>query len=144
MAFNFYFRKYKNFYWTWQRIKQRCLNKNNKDYKYYGARGITVCKKWEDFEGFMEDMLEDYLKAEGIVSIDRIDNNKGYSKENCRWTSALVQSLNRRNVNLLEFNGEKLTLRQWADKVGVKDSTMKQRYYTYKWSLDKCLNFRRK
>jgi hypothetical protein len=77
---------------TWQHIIQRCTNPAAKEYKDYGGRGITICSRWLDFKNFLEDMG---LKPKG-TSIDRIDNNSGYFKDNCRWATPEVQARNRR------------------------------------------------
>lgn len=74
-------------------MKNRCLNIKAKDWEYYGGRGITLCKRWYDFRKFAEDMGP-RLKAD--VSLDRIDNEKGYYPANCRWASKQVQMNNRR------------------------------------------------
>lgn len=76
----------------WMGIKARCLNPNNRAYKNYGGRGIKVCEKWYNFEGFFEDMGK---RPQGL-QIDRIDNDGPYSKENCRWVTPKVNSRNRR------------------------------------------------
>lgn len=76
---------------TWSDMKKRCDNPKCKFYKNYGGRGIIYCKRWNIFENFLEDMDE---KPEG-KSLDRIDNNKGYSKKNCRWATAKEQNGNR-------------------------------------------------
>lgn len=80
-------------YISWFNMKQRCFNKNNIRYKDYGGRGITVCDRWKNsFENFYKDMGE---RKEGF-SLDRIDNNKGYYKENCKWSDNVEQGRNRR------------------------------------------------
>jgi hypothetical protein len=91
-------------YEIWSSMKKRCYNKNNVAYKNYGGRGIFVCNEWLVFENFYRDMGPRPVGA----SIDRIDNNKGYSKENCTWSTDLEQANNRRNVKRYvvgELNG---------------------------------------
>lgn len=84
-------------YYAWDNMKRRCQNKNNPEYKNYGARGIEVCESWSSsFENFLEDMGE---KPRKNLSLDRIDNDKGYYKENCRWADMSTQAINQRNPN---------------------------------------------
>src|SRR5271163_2792850 len=98
-------------YPTWISIKQRCLNVRCKVYKNYGARGITICSRWLRFENFVEDVSP---KPKGFT-LDRIDNNKGYSKENCRWATGSQQCRNSRTNRMLTFNGETLPMVVWAE-----------------------------
>jgi hypothetical protein len=84
--------KYSGAYSSWAAMKQRCENKNHKQWLDYGGRGITICKEWSDFQKFYADMGD---RPEGM-SLDRVDFNLGYSPDNCRWATAKMQTSNRR------------------------------------------------
>lgn len=125
-------------YQSWLSIKQRCYNKNNtKDYKDYGGRGITMCDEWRNsFSQFYEDMGD---KPSSKHSLDRIDVNGNYSKENCRWATPIEQANNMRtNINLT-WNGKTQTVAQWARELGWKKGTFEQRVNA-KWSLEDIFN----
>lgn len=122
-------------YRIWANMKQRCLNNNNPDYKNYGGRGILVCEKWMNFEGFKEDMISSYKRG---LSLDRIDVNGNYCKENCRWVTWRKQHINTRRNRYIEYLGVTKTLCEWGEYFGIKSSTLRQRFYVYKWELSNC------
>ncbi len=110
-------------YIVWCNMRNRCNNHKNHSYKNYGGRGIKVCKRWGSFEKFLTDMGE---RPEGKC-IERIDNNGGYTPENCRWATARQQANNKRNNHLVTYNGATLTLAQWGRKTGIRDRTLYDR-----------------
>jgi hypothetical protein len=105
-------------YEIWYGMNRRCYDPKHKDYKSYGKKGVTVSKEWrESFETFLSDMGE---RPEGL-SIDRIDNNLGYSKENCRWATNKTQCRNKRAQNkILTINGVSKTAIEWSEVEGAE------------------------
>lgn len=104
-------------YSTWADIKTRCGNKNNSAYNRYGGRGIKVCDRWvNSFENFVLDMG---LKPSKEHSIDRIDNDKGYSPDNCRWATRQEQARNKRTTMYAEIGGVKKRVVEWIEELGV-------------------------
>lgn len=104
-------------YVIWFGMKARCYNPKSTHYKDYGGRGITMCDEWkESFEAFYRDMGP---RPSPEHTIDRKDGDKGYSKENCRWATRKEQANNRRNGILYEFDGERKTLAEWCDELGL-------------------------
>jgi len=111
-------------YNSWRSMRRRCYNVNDSAYPNYGMRGITVCDRWRDsFDNFYEDMGN---PGEGL-SLDRIDNNQGYSPENCKWSTVSQQLNNQRRNVFIEYCGLKMTLSQWAKHLGIKMSTLAKR-----------------
>lgn len=121
-------------YWAWGKMIQRCRNKNNPYYKNYGERGIFVCDRWANsFEAFFEDMGS---KPSPHYSIDRINNNDGYYKENCRWATREEQMVNRSAINLYSFRGKMLSMSQIDRELGFTKSTIQDRIRRG-WSFDR-------
>jgi len=107
-------------YRVWRSMKDRCLNKNHLAYGEYGGRGINICEKWIKFEGFYEDMGDRPTNK----SLDRIDNDKGYYKENCKWSTQKEQSNNKRNNHLITFKGKTQNVTQWSEELGINRETL--------------------
>lgn len=126
-------------YYVFRGMKQRCLYKGYKEYSLYGGRGIKVCDRWLNFDNFVEDMLIGYKKG---LQLDRVDNDKGYFKENCRWATPKENASNRRSTRWIEYNGERKTLTQWAEKVGLDSRSLWQRMDVLGWPFEKCLYFK--
>lgn len=104
-------------------MKQRCYNSNNSSYKYYGGRGITICKEWlENYYEFEKWSLENGY--EDNLTIDRIDTNKGYSPKNCRWATYKQQANNERTNHVLEIDGIKHTVQEWSEIYKIKPNTI--------------------
>jgi len=126
-------------YQSWYNMKTRCLNFNSPNYQGYGLRGITICNKWLTFGGFLEDMQSSYKKE---LTLERINNNGNYCKENCRWATRKEQANNTRNIERAEyylFNGVKKTIRQWAVEFKIKRTTLGMRLQKYNWPIKKAL-----
>jgi hypothetical protein len=101
-------------YRIWIGMKNRCTNPRNYSFAYYGGRGISVCSKWMSFPGFFEDMGE----APESLTLDRINSNGDYCKENCRWATRAIQSENSSQSKFIEFDGKRLNMRSWERILG--------------------------
>lgn len=123
-------------YHTWVTMRKRCANKHNSDYHLYGGRGIKVCERWNSFENFYLDMGE---RAEGMT-IDRIDPNKDYSPENCRWATNLEQARNKRNVRFVTFNNMTKSLHEFCDELKLNYHTVNTRLAQQKWTVERALS----
>lgn len=103
-------------YDVWLKMIARCHDPRSHRYNVYGARGLTVCDRWrESFDNFIEDMG---WRPADKKSIDRIDNDQGYSKENCRWATDIEQARNRRNNVHYEYDGKLRTLAEIVETTG--------------------------
>ncbi len=99
-------------YNIWCNMKNRCQNPEYKEYHLYGGRGIKVCDRWSKFENFIEDMGD---RPSKIYSLDRENNDLGYSPDNCRWATIVTQQRNKRSNRWIEYNGKRMILKEWAD-----------------------------
>lgn len=121
-------------YNIWLHMKGRCERKSDDHYKWYGKRGIKVCEEWHDFRTFREWSMQNGYSDK--LTIDRIDNEKDYSPENCRWINHKQQCNNRRSNVILTINGQSHNIQEWAQITGVKYATIYQRYKSGKTEND--------
>jgi hypothetical protein len=101
-------------YHVWVAMRFRCNNPNDPQYKDYGERGIKVCAAWDDYQQFLDDMGH----PEKGQQIERIDNDKGYYKENCKWANIIEQANNRRSTRFYEISGEKIPQTELIRRLG--------------------------
>lgn len=128
--------RYTKIYACWKNIKIRCTNPDAQNYYLYGGRGITVCERWmTSFENFYEDMKEGY--SDGL-SIERIEVNEGYFKENCRWVTMADQAKNKRNTAYITYKGVTKRAFDWAEIIGANPKSLSRRVYLG-WSPEECL-----
>ncbi len=120
----------------WMGMHQRCYNEKSLSFKRYGARGIRVCKRWNDFSKFWEDMKDGYRDD---LTIERKENNGNYEPGNCRWATRSEQARNRRTNFILEHGGVRMTLKEWSEKAGVPLGTLQGRVRAG-WSTEDVLN----
>ena len=124
-------------YSVYYNMIDRCHNPNYYNYHNYGARGITVCKEWrENKKAFFEWAFDNGYEIG--LSLDRIDNDKGYSPENCRWVTPKFQSNHKTNNVFYTFNGRTQTSKQWCDEYGISQTTFNDRLKRG-WSLEQAL-----
>lgn len=137
-------KSYDKIYRQWTAMKQRCGNVNHDHYADYGARGITICDKWrESFEAFYADMGN---PPHSEMTLERIDNDKGYQPGNVRWATRLEQASNRRTniegnytgVSVVGFNGKSLTLADWSKQTGISLENLRSRL-NRDWSVERSL-----
>lgn len=128
-------------YVRWQKIINRCCKENDKNYSKYGGRGIEVCKDRMIFDNFYNDMYPSFIEFLSTywrknTTIDRIDNDGNYCKENCRWATYKQQAVNRRNTVIINWK----PLMTWADELWMPYKLLYSRIHTHKWSFDRAIS----
>lgn len=118
---------YTRLYGIWCSMKGRCSNSNKLDYARYGGRGISVCKDWNSFDNFRDWAINNGYSDN--LTIDRIDVNKGYSPNNCRWATTKQQSRNKRNNIRITFRGETKVLVEWCEQLNLPYGTIETRIH---------------
>ena len=125
-------------YRIWCGIKKRCYNENNKDFLNYGGRGIKVCDRWKcSFENFYKDM---WPRPSTKHSIDRIEGDKDYAPDNCKWSTSKEQNCNRKDNIHITINGETKVLKEWAKIKGINYQTVYSRIFYSNWSVENALS----
>jgi hypothetical protein len=119
-------------YRIWCALRYRCTNKNLPGYKDYGGRGITYDPRWNSFETFWKDMKKGYKNN---LSIDRIDNNGNYYKENCQWSTPARQNRNQRRTIYIMVDGKKENLRDFCERHGLSFRQTHSRIFRSKWTI---------
>lgn len=121
-------------YNTWTCMKDRCSNSKCPSYHNYGGRGITVCEEWiNSFETFITDMGRKPSKQH---TIDRIDNNLGYFKENCRWATWKEQNNNRRDARIIIYQGKSKNMKEWCEELNLNYSVTWIRLTKLNWTVE--------
>lgn len=118
--------RYNQFWYnSWRSMMARCYNEKTVNYQNYGGAGITVCVEWHN-----ADVFGAWAKSSGWfkgATLDRIDNSKGYSPENCRWATKKEQAYNRKSTHFITYNGETHNITEWAEILGVKRTLLLNR-----------------
>lgn len=120
----------------WHAMISRCNDPKNSMYYRYGGRGIRVCDRWMDFDNYFQDNASGYAPG---LSLDRIDNDGNYEPGNVRWVDMKTQARNKSNTRFFTINGETKPFGEWVELSDVKKSTVYQRFYVYKWDIEKSL-----
>lgn len=122
---------------SWVEMRRRCYAAHRKEYPNYGGRGIAVCDRWRDsFDNFLADMGP---RPDGHT-LDRIDNDGHYTRENCRWVPRAAQERNKRSNAIYVFNGERMTVVEAAERYGIAPNALYQRIGVRKWDPSRAVN----
>lgn len=126
-------------YLAWTSMLNRCGNPKQRSYPDYGGRGIKVCRRWvKSYANFLADMGR---RPSVGLSLDRIDNSKGYSPGNCRWATRKEQANNSRKNRLITYHSVTRTITEWSGLTGIKRLTIAARLDHYGWTIGQALGF---
>jgi len=123
-------------YTKWNAMMDRCFNPNSKNFVNYGGRGITVDTLWHNFENFYKDMGD----SNGLT-LERVNNEIGYTASNCRWATQKEQANNRRSCRQITFKGKTQNITQWAKELNVPRTRLYERICRRKWDVEKALTY---
>lgn len=124
-------------YQIWYNMVTRCHNTNDPHFQHYGARGIVVCEEWRKYENF-----RDWALSHGYtdsLTIERSDVNGNYHPDNCTWASRKQQANNKRTSRYVEFDGERRTVAEWAEHLGMDSRALWDRLFVQNWSVERAL-----
>lgn len=124
-------------YHIWKSMRERCNNPNASNYERYGAKGTSVCKEWDDFSVFRDWALSHGYNEQ--LTIDRIDGSRGYTPDNCRWSTYKEQARNLKSNHMIEYAGETHCISEWAEIRGMNIGTLHNRIVRG-WSVERALN----
>ena len=131
------------FYAIWEGMIDRVTNPENDRYTRYGGRGITICKEWNDFSNFKNDMYDSYCMhvkefGENDTTIDRINTDGNYEFDNCRWATNKQQANNRSTNVMIEWNGKTQSMKMWSEELNISYDTIRSRYKRG-WSVERIM-----
>lgn len=132
--------RYSRLYHIWNKMRQRCYNPKDPKYPRYGARGITVCPEWGEFQVFYE-----WAIANGYndnLTIDRLENDGNYCPENCHWATVKEQANNKSNNRIITYCGKTQTLAQWAEELQISYLKLRSRLYNLSWPVEKAFEYK--
>lgn len=121
-------------YRAWKSMMARCYTPSAKGFENYGGRGIRVADQWHSYDCFV---AEAGRRPSVFHSLDRIKNDLNYEPGNVRWATRLEQNNNKRNVLLIEFNGERHSMAEWSRILGIGRATLRYRLLGMKWTPEK-------
>lgn len=131
-------KRHTRLYRIWLLMKNRCNNPKDKYYYCYGGKGVKVCNEWSNnFELFYEWSISNGYNDK--LTIDRIDSDKGYQPDNCRWTTNKEQQNNKTNNHYITYKGKTQSMKKWSEELKIDYSTLRNRINVYQWDIETAL-----